>query len=170
MTSDKAAQATSERLWVRWSLIGVAILFLGFFLFMPLAVVFAYFTYPRSDNAGPGPDTRSGNQGRGKLKSFGLWRSTVIVMSAIPIAILTNVVRVSGTGVLARFYGTRVADGFFHSFSGWVMYIVAFLMLFGAGWLIDRCAVHLISGPTAINGGAQSQHQLMSEPPAVAGG
>jgi len=41
MTSDKAAQATSERLWVRWSLIGVAILFLGFFLFMPLAVVFA---------------------------------------------------------------------------------------------------------------------------------
>jgi len=41
MTSDKAAQATSERLWVRWSLIGVAVLFLGFFLFMPLVVVFA---------------------------------------------------------------------------------------------------------------------------------
>jgi sulfate transport system permease protein len=41
MASDKAAQATSERLWVRWALISVAVLFLGFFLFMPLAVVFA---------------------------------------------------------------------------------------------------------------------------------
>jgi hypothetical protein len=40
--------------------------------------------------------------------------------------------------VLARYYGTRVADGFFHSFSGWVIYVVAFLMLFGVGWLLDR--------------------------------
>jgi len=135
-----------------------------------LAVVFAYFTYPRSDSTGPGPGSSGGNQDPAKLKSFGLWRSAIIVMAAIPIAILTNVLRVSGTGVLARFYGTRVADGFFHSFSGWVMYIVAFLMLFGVGWLIDRGAVHLISGPTATLGARKSQHQLMSEPPAVAGG
>ena len=101
-----------------------------------LAVVFAYFTHPRGDDAGPG--TRGENRISARLKSFGLWRSMIIVLSAIPIAILTNVLRVSGTGVLARFYGTRVADGFFHSFSGWVMYIVAFLMLFGVGWLIDR--------------------------------
>ena len=40
--------------------------------------------------------------------------------------------------MLARYYGTRVADGFFHSFSGWVLYIVAFLMLFAVGWLLDR--------------------------------
>ena len=100
-----------------------------------LAVVFAYFTHPRSDDAGPG-DGHSKLVTR--LKSFGLWRSVLIVVSAIPIAILTNVLRVSGTGVLARFYGTKVADGFFHSFSGWVMYIAAFLMLFGFGWVIDR--------------------------------
>ena len=37
---DKAAQATTERSWVRWSLITVAVLFLGTFLFLPLAVVF----------------------------------------------------------------------------------------------------------------------------------
>jgi len=60
------------------------------------------------------------------------------VLSAVPIAILTNALRVSGTGILARYYGTRVADGFFHSFSGWVIYVVAFLMLFGVGWLLDR--------------------------------
>jgi hypothetical protein len=46
--------------------------------------------------------------------------------------------RVSGTGVLSRYYGTKVADGFFHSFSGWVIYIVAFLLLFAVGWALDR--------------------------------
>jgi len=40
--------------------------------------------------------------------------------------------------VLAHFYGTRVADGFFHSFSGWVIYIAAALMLFATGWVLDR--------------------------------
>jgi Na+/proline symporter len=45
---------------------------------------------------------------------------------------------VSGTGVLAHYYGTQVADGFFHSFSGWAIYVVAFLMLFGVGWILDR--------------------------------
>src|SRR5215470_10954706 len=37
---DRAAQATTERTWVRWSLIAIAVLFLGTFLFLPLAVVF----------------------------------------------------------------------------------------------------------------------------------
>jgi len=37
---SRAEQATTERAWVRWSLIGTTIVFLGVFLFMPLAVVF----------------------------------------------------------------------------------------------------------------------------------
>jgi hypothetical protein len=45
---------------------------------------------------------------------------------------------VSGTGVLAHYYGTAVADGFFHSFSGWAIYIVAFILLFGIGMILDR--------------------------------
>jgi len=91
-----------------------------------LAVVFAYFTHPKSDVDHPA------------TRRYGMFRAAIIVLSAIPIAILTNALRVSGTGVLAHFYGTQIADGFFHSFSGWVVYIVAFLMLFGVGWLLDR--------------------------------
>jgi exosortase len=93
-----------------------------------LAVVFAYFTSP-SDEGGAG--------GR-KLERFRILRAVLIVLAAVPIAIVTNAARVSGTGVLARFYGTEVADGFFHEFSGWVIYIVAFLLLFAFGWLLDR--------------------------------
>jgi exosortase len=114
-----------------------------------LAVVFAYFTHPRGDNHGDSGDgNEPGNPASNigsriahqlsRLKSYGFWRSTTIVLSAVPIAIFTNALRVSGTGVLARYYGTRVADGFFHSFSGWVIYVAAFLILFGVGWLLDR--------------------------------
>jgi len=38
--ADRATQATTERTWVRWSLIAVAVLFLATFLFLPLAIVF----------------------------------------------------------------------------------------------------------------------------------
>jgi hypothetical protein len=61
-------------------------------------------------------------------------------MAAVPIAILTNALRVSGTGVLAHYYGTRVADGFFHTFSGWVIYIAAAVLLFATGWVLDHLA------------------------------
>jgi exosortase len=97
-----------------------------------LAVVFAYFSHTPSDDP---PDS-------GKrfswLRSYGFWRAVILVISAVPIAILTNAFRVSGTGILAHYYGTAVADGFFHSFSGWAMYIVAFILLFGIGMILDR--------------------------------
>jgi exosortase len=109
-----------------------------------LAVVFAYFTHPgggsdeRDDESDPQSRSQTPTRVVSLLKSYGFWRSTVILLSAIPIAIFTNALRVSGTGVLAHYYGTKVADGFFHSFSGWVVYVVAFLMLFGVGWILDR--------------------------------
>ena len=102
---------------------------------LTLAVVFAYFTHAPADGGGTGA-----GQGKrfGWLKDYWFWRSVIIVASAVPIAILTNAFRVSGTGVLAHYYGTEVADGFFHSFSGWAIYIVAFILLFGIGMILDR--------------------------------
>lgn len=130
-----------------------------------LAVVFAYFTKPKNDRGSGGNDDgaepkemrtspapqrgsrdgdparpRSRRRGVAFLKSFSFWRAVVLVIGAVPIAILTNALRVSGTGVLAHYYGTRVADGFFHSFSGWVIYVAAALLLFATGWVLDRFA------------------------------
>lgn len=97
-----------------------------------LAVVFAYVTYPQQG----GPD--SGSRRGQWLQSFGAWRSAILMISAVPIAVLTNALRVSGTGVLAHYYGTGVADGFFHSFSGWAIYIAAALLMFAVAWSVDR--------------------------------
>ena len=102
---------------------------------LTLAVVFAYFTHPKNNNT-----KDEGKPAGWFLTRYSFWRATILVLAAIPIAIVTNAMRVSGTGILARYYGTEIADGFFHSFSGWVVYIAAFLLLFGLGWLLDRVA------------------------------
>jgi exosortase/archaeosortase family protein len=106
-----------------------------------LALLYAYFTKPKvaqtsvcDNDAKPQPKVYA------TLSSVTFWRSLTLIVSAVPIAILTNAARVSGTGVLAHYYGTRVADGFFHSFSGWVVYIAAALLLFATAWIFDRIA------------------------------
>ena len=98
-----------------------------------LAVIYAYFTTP-----GGYARLRRAAGETAANRWFPIVRSILLVLSAVPIAILTNALRVSGTGVLAHYYGTRVADGFFHSFSGWVVYIAAALLLFATGWILDR--------------------------------
>jgi exosortase len=102
-----------------------------------LAVVFAYLTHPKDEGKGDGDG--SGGGGRFDfLRRYSFWRAAFLIGAAVPIAILTNAARVSGTGILAHYYGMEVADGFFHSFSGWVMYIVAFVLLLAVGSLLDR--------------------------------
>ncbi|HEY6356729.1 MAG TPA: exosortase/archaeosortase family protein, partial [Vicinamibacterales bacterium] len=58
-----------------------------------------------------------------------LWVRLAIVASAIPVAIVANGARVAGTGIAAHYIGPDAAQGFFHEFSGWVVFIVAFLLL-----------------------------------------
>ena len=103
-----------------------------------LAVIYVYFTTPKNPaGSGPDDDQTSTRKRASIFSKFTFWRALLLIAAAVPIAILTNALRVSGTGVLAHYYGTRVADGFFHSFSGWVIYIAAALMLFATGSLVD---------------------------------
>lgn len=53
----------------------------------------------------------------------------LLVASSVPIAVLTNGARVGGTGVLAFYYGPSVAEGFFHGFSGWIVFVCALALL-----------------------------------------
>jgi exosortase len=58
-----------------------------------------------------------------------LWMRVAIVLSTIPVAILANGARVAGTGIAAQWFGPRAAEGFFHEFSGWAVFVVSFVML-----------------------------------------
>jgi len=70
------------------------------------------------------------------------WKRIIVVLSTFPIAIIANAARVSGTGILAHHYGDRVAQGFFHGFSGWILFVVAFICLFVVGALLSKINKH----------------------------
>jgi exosortase len=65
----------------------------------------------------------------------------VLVLATIPVAILANGLRVAATGFAAHYYGAQAAEGFFHSFSGWIVFLVA-----GVALLALRQALTLILG------------------------
>jgi exosortase len=71
--------------------------------------------------------------------SEGGWRSKIILFfSAIPIAMFANILRVSGTGILANFFGGSVARGFLHEFSGLVVFALGLGVLFAEFSLLDK--------------------------------
>jgi exosortase len=53
------------------------------------------------------------------------WQRLVLVGSVVPITLVTNAIRVTGTGLLAHFVGRAAAEGFLHGFAGWVLLLVA---------------------------------------------
>lgn len=67
------------------------------------------------------------------------WKGkAMLILLAIPIALTANVIRVTGTGILAHFFGDRVARGFLHEFSGIAIFILGLAALFGVFTLINR--------------------------------
>jgi len=66
----------------------------------------------------------------GYLMDPRLWVRITLAVGTVPIAIVANGIRVAGTGIAAHFYGAEAAEGFSHTFSGWIIFIVAFIMLF----------------------------------------
>jgi exosortase len=59
-----------------------------------------------------------------------VWSRVVLVVVAIPIAFIANILRVTGTGILAHFFGDKVARGFLHDFSGLAVFLFGLIMLF----------------------------------------
>ena len=66
------------------------------------------------------------------------WKRWALIALSIPIAIAANAFRVAGTGFLAHFIGPQAAQGFYHSFAGWLVFVVAFVLLLGTGTLLAR--------------------------------
>jgi exosortase len=53
------------------------------------------------------------------------WRRVVLALSALPIAVTANVARIFGTGLCVQYWDPVKAMGFFHEFSGWLMFLVS---------------------------------------------
>ncbi len=66
----------------------------------------------------------------GYLMETRIWLRVVLVCSAVPIAVAANAFRIFGTGLLVQYWAPDKAEGFFHTFSGWLIFVVALALLF----------------------------------------
>lgn len=66
-----------------------------------------------------------------------LMRSILVVMS-IPVAVFSNAFRIMITGILCRWFGPEMAEGFFHDFSGWLVYVISLLVLLGLLYILRK--------------------------------
>ena len=83
---------------------------------LTLGIILGYFSDPRS------------------------WVRIAIALATIPVAIVANGVRVAGTGIAAHHFGAEAATGFFHAFSGWLVFIVSFALLL----LLQRAVIAVV--------------------------
>jgi exosortase D (VPLPA-CTERM-specific) len=91
-----------------------------------LALVLAYFTREKSD------------EGKPFYRNFNFYQSAILMISAVPIAILTNAARVSSTGILTYYYGKSMIEGFVHELSGWLVYVVALILLAMVNFVVKK--------------------------------
>jgi exosortase len=73
----------------------------------------------------------------GYLMETRVWVRVVLAISAVPIAVAANSFRIFGTGLLVQYWDPDKAEGFFHLFSGWLIFVVALIMLFAVHRVIS---------------------------------
>ncbi|GAC1416745.1 MAG: exosortase [Acidobacteriaceae bacterium] len=60
----------------------------------------------------------------------GTLRRVLLALAALPIAVAANVTRIFGTGLCVQYWDPEKATGFFHEFSGWLMFLVSLFLLY----------------------------------------
>jgi len=65
-----------------------------------------------------------------------VWMRWALLIGTVPIAILANAGRVTITGMLSE-VNAELAHGFFHSLEGWIIFMIALVMLVGLHWTIN---------------------------------
>jgi exosortase len=77
-------------------------------------------------------------------------RRLILVAFAVPIAVFANAFRITGTGLVAQYWDPSKAEGFFHEFSGWIIFVVSLALLL----VTHRLARIFWSNPKAASGSA----------------
>lgn len=68
------------------------------------------------------------------------WLRIVLVVLMLPVAVISNALRVVGTGIASYAFSPELADGFFHTFSGLLIFLTALVMMLVCDWLLRRLA------------------------------
>jgi exosortase len=74
----------------------------------------------------------------------------VLVLSAIPVALIANIARITLTGILHETAPANVADRFYHDFAGWVMIPLALVLYWLEIWVFSRILVEVEEAPVLV--------------------
>jgi len=66
----------------------------------------------------------------GYLMETRIWIRVLLALASVPIAVAANSFRIVGTGLLVQYWDPEKAEGFFHLFSGWLIFVMSLAMLF----------------------------------------
>jgi len=69
-----------------------------------------------------------------------LWARITLVVLMLPIAVASNALRVVGAGVVTYFWGPQYAEGFFHFFQGWLIFVSAVACMIFVHWTLTHLA------------------------------
>ena len=67
-----------------------------------------------------------------------LWKRILVFLSAIPITIVMNSIRIAVVGILVNRWGNSMADGFLHYFEGWIIFMICLLILVAEILLLEK--------------------------------
>ena len=67
-----------------------------------------------------------------------LLRKWILFLCALPVAVLGNLVRIVSIAVVAKFCGQAVATGFYHDYSGYVVFVVGIVAIMQIGAWLQR--------------------------------
>ena len=71
----------------------------------------------------------------------------VLVLGAIPVALVANIARITLTGILHETAGGQVADHFYHDLAGWVMIPFALFLYWCVIWIFSHILVEVGDAP-----------------------
>lgn len=69
------------------------------------------------------------------------WQKGLVIASALPIAVVANILRITATGVLYETWGKGTSDIFYHDLAGWIMMPVALVFLWLELQVLERSFV-----------------------------
>ena len=74
----------------------------------------------------------------------------VLVLSAIPVALLANIARITLTGILHETISGQIADKFYHDLAGWVMIPFALVLYWCEIWVFSHILVEAEKTPVLV--------------------
>ena len=67
-----------------------------------------------------------------------VWIRAVLLLAAIPLAVMMNAIRIGFIGIMVENYGIGAAEGFMHLFEGWVIFLICIAAMVGLARLMQR--------------------------------